>query len=54
MLRHRGWYTSHFQMAAKYYAERGDKKTARKAAIYAFRISPPHAILGYIRNFRNK
>jgi glycosyltransferase involved in cell wall biosynthesis len=54
LLRHRGWYTSHFQMAAKYYAERGDKKTARKAAFYAFRISPPHAILGYVRGFLKK
>lgn len=54
MLKHRGWYVYHFQTAAKYYAERGDKKTARQAALYAFRISPPHALLGYIRSFRKR
>ncbi len=47
--RHRGWWASNFLMHAEINRSHGERARARQSVIYAFRVSPPHAMLGFLR-----
>ena len=49
--RHRGAWASGFLMCAQMNYASGDYKRAYRSLYYAFRCSPPHALLGCLRNW---
>jgi len=49
--RHRGWWASQFVGQAQLNHENGERSRALRSLLYAFRCSPPHALLNCIRSW---
>jgi len=47
--RHRGWWASNFLDYARINSTKGEHKRAYRSLYYAFRCSPPHALIGCLR-----
>jgi glycosyltransferase involved in cell wall biosynthesis len=47
--RHRGWWASNFLDYARVNYTKGERRRAYRSLYYAFRCSPPHAIIGCLR-----
>jgi len=49
--RHRGWWASNFLSYARINYTQGEHKRAYRSLYYAFRCSPPHALIGCLREW---
>jgi hypothetical protein len=49
--RHRGWWAGNFLNYARMNYAKGERKRAYRSLYYAFRCSPPHALIGCLRNW---
>ena len=49
--RHRGWWASNFLDYARINYAKGEYKRACRSLYYAFRCSPPHALIGCLRDW---
>jgi hypothetical protein len=49
--RHRGWWASNFLSYARINYTKGEHKRAYRSLYYAFRCSPPHALIGCLREW---